>query len=190
MMTIMVVEHDDNTTTDKGFLTYRGLLCFHSEFFNCALNGPFREGGSDVYRVTDCKIKTFAMFYNWMNTGAVSIDTKGEKLKETDVVDLYTFADFYAIPTLKNHTMELYFLLAHKNDGINFAAIRSIYKHTLEHCPMRKLGVDILTDTWNLAELRDLCADSVDLAMDLLEAYEAKQIIPGHADVSRTTCES
>ncbi|KAF1971648.1 hypothetical protein BU23DRAFT_178673 [Bimuria novae-zelandiae CBS 107.79] len=74
MMTIEVeVPSQSDTNAIKKYQVYRGVLCFHSDFFNKALNGPFKEGGAKSYRLdNNVKPETFELYYNWMNTSIIS----------------------------------------------------------------------------------------------------------------------
>lgn len=181
MMTIKVVETvegeigEPDATVTKDFPVYRGLLCFHSDFFNNALNGPFKEGGSVIYTVTDCSIRTFTLFFNWMNAGVVSLGMDEEhsptEIDEIDAVLLYVFADFYAIPALKNGALGIYLMTAAQNSVVEFRAIHTMYEHTPESSLLKKLVLDVLVDTWefNVRDLEQECTQSAKLGTDLWE---------------------
>ncbi|KAK7181875.1 hypothetical protein PSPO01_12078 [Paraphaeosphaeria sporulosa] len=107
MLTIRVKEPRWDGISVNEFLVYRGLLCFYSGFFVCALNGSFKEAGSTVYEMHDCKIRTFTISVYWLNTGLLSSGIDGESLQQQDPVDVFIFVDFYAIPAFENGALEL-----------------------------------------------------------------------------------
>lgn len=140
MMTILVTQGPSHK---KEFRIYRGVLCFHSEFFNRALNGTFSEGGSDFYEVKNCTIKTFEIFYDWMNTSAV-----GEMLWGEQIIELFVFADFYAILALKNRAVESFFRGYLSAWKVYPSKLKLIHTTTAEKSTLRKLAVDLAVHTW------------------------------------------
>ncbi|KAJ4292771.1 hypothetical protein N0V90_009434 [Kalmusia sp. IMI 367209] len=166
----------------KDFCVYRSVLCFHSKVFDKALNGPFKEGGSDVYEMKDCAIETFEMFFNWMNTGVASTTDKGEDLNEQQAVDLFVFADFYGILALTNDALEIYFRSFAKKWKVEYGAIKSIYDRTPENSNLRRLAVDILTDVSVFENFRTVVTTSgfsIDFMLDVLETFRDKKMVPG-----------
>lgn len=138
MMTIRVNEAHAAGIPTKDFLVYRGLLCFYSGFFDCALNGHFKETSSSGYEVNDCTIKIFTIFFYWLNTSRVAFDTLGDPPDERDIVDLYIFADFYAVLQLKNRALEILFSTYMAQGYIIFSVV-SIYDWTSQADAMKNL---------------------------------------------------
>jgi hypothetical protein len=139
---MMIIQVTEEPRTEKKFCIYRGVLCFHSDFFNRALNGAFREGGAYFHEVKDCTIEIFPIFYDWVNTGV-----QDKTLSGGQAIDLFVFADYYAIPALKNVALDGY--LQHFIEKWQWSAqdLRSAYVKTAENSPLRKLASDTIVDT-------------------------------------------
>ncbi|KAK3201773.1 hypothetical protein GRF29_164g633554, partial [Pseudopithomyces chartarum] len=168
----------DNKTPDlqKKFPVYRGVLCFHSKFFRSALNGPFLEYGSDVCEMEDFSIARFEMFYHWMNTGKAM--DRGSALAS---VELFVFADFYAIPNLKDHAIGLYFSFIFMEFSIRWSMIDEIYATTPENSAMRRLAIDIIPKTCSLQNFKCQVAEAnmtKEAIMDLVEVIFERRLDP------------
>lgn len=163
----------------KEFPVYRGVLCFHSEFFKRALSDRWQNGSASVYNIEDTKIAIFEMFFNWMNTDHLLEDKKSiDHSKQT--VELYKFADFYAIPSLKNRAMEAFFHSVSENKIFNMGEVASIYKHTTQHDLFRKLVVDLAVDTYRFdpPSVKDK-ENAYEFLMEVIMASRAKKTAPG-----------
>ncbi|KAF1971647.1 hypothetical protein BU23DRAFT_646161 [Bimuria novae-zelandiae CBS 107.79] len=166
-------------STSREFLVYRGVLCFHSELFKRAFNSNFKEGDLDVYEVTDYKIVTFEMFYNWINTGIPTIGLK-QMDKYYQALDLYIFTDFYTIPSLKNCAIEAHMCVYLGKRATDLTSIKAIYERTPENSPLRKLLVDIRVDWYSFKTLKTFVAGwGFDFAADIIEASRARSVVPG-----------
>lgn len=194
MMTIQVSMKADGDTHDpeatEDFITYRGLLCYHSKFFEKLLTGPFKEGGATAYKLTTCTPQIFAIFYNWMNTGVASMEGDGTPLT-SDIgcgfevaVDLYVFADFHEISALRIHALEICYHFFVK-ENIGFDQIGDIYDKTAESSSLRVLAVDLLTHICTIRDYERCIRDAPrpDLFLDLIKASHEHKVVPGSAPI-------
>jgi hypothetical protein len=152
------------------------------------LNEPFKEGDPVTHNVSDCSIRTFTLFFNWMNTGVVSFGTdEDDSPTEIDAVHLYTFADSYGIPMLKIGALEYYLMAALEDRAFDFDAVHAMYESTPETSPLKKLVLDVLMDTWkfNMNTLKQACAQSPQLGTDILERCWSKEVVPGMNEVCK-----
>jgi hypothetical protein len=177
MMTVFIGE-------DKAFKfeIYRGILCFHSEYFKKLLDGPFMEGGSNEHCLTDVSYETITMFFTWICTGTVtdSLGQSDSDLSNTDIVNLYVFADFHMVQQLKNRAVELFFSRLARTFSVDMYCTIEMYEETSEGSPIRKLHVDILMDLFDFdgrrADLRSLLKDFI---IDLFEGHRKRKTAPG-----------
>jgi hypothetical protein len=145
---MMIIQVTEEPRTEKKFCIYRGVLCFHSDFFNRALNGAFREGGAYFHEVKDCTIEIFQFFYDWINTGV-----QDKTLSGGQAIDLFVFADYYAIPALKNVALNGYLQHSIAKWKYSVHDLRSAYLKTVENSPLRKLASDIAVDVWKFNDV-------------------------------------
>jgi hypothetical protein len=175
MMTII-------TTDGSEFQIHRGLLCFHSEYFRKLLEGPFTEGGSEKQTLSDVSCDTFTMFYNWMYTGTVvnSTEQPDADLGYDNIVNIYIFADFHMVPTLKRRALELFWLHMLKTWTVGMDLTSRIYKHTTGFASLRKLHIDLMLETCTFENWREdeekFCKESL---ADILDACRKLGIVPG-----------
>ncbi|KAL1612844.1 hypothetical protein SLS60_001074 [Paraconiothyrium brasiliense] len=171
MMTIQVTQG----TRKKKFRVYRGVLCFHSDFFDHALNGAFGARGLYFYEVMDCTIETFQIFYDWTNTGV-----QDKKLSDQQAFDLFLFADFYAIPALKNRALESYHCSFLDSWTFSFSLIQSVYLYTMDGSSLRKLTVDQVVKTLVFETVKeDLSGRGMpeECLLDIIQACGLKRFI-------------
>ena len=172
MMTIQVIQGPGTT---KKFGVHRGVLCFHSDFFNRSLNGAFKESGSYSYDVKDCKMETFQVFYDWINTGV-----QFRKLSSQQAIDLFVFADFYAVPVLKNRALEAFHRYAYDQWEIDFEVLQSVYLQTVKNSSLRKLAMDGVVETWSFQAIEEnLSGVPEECLLDMLQACSLKRFVGG-----------
>jgi hypothetical protein len=94
-MTIVV----DPVGSEREYQVHRGLLCYHSKYFDRLLNGGFKEAGSKMVSLVDVDVDVFRTFYYWLNSGLVDCSdiniALSEKAKWTAMLKVYAFTDFY-----------------------------------------------------------------------------------------------
>jgi hypothetical protein len=139
---IITIQVTEGPRTRRKFRIYRGVLCFHSDFYNRALNGAFRESGTHFHEVKNCTIEIFQIFYDWINTGV-----QGKTLSRGQAIDLFVFADFYVIPALKNVALEAFFQNYVEKWKLSALDLRSAYLKTVGDSPLRNLVSDLVVDT-------------------------------------------
>jgi len=174
MITVSIL----NNSTKKTFQVYHGVLCFYSEYFKNLLNGEFREAGCKALEVTVCTANEFQMFYDWINTGEFG----REGVDPSDIIGMYRFADYFAIPMLHNRCVEMYlqYSLHMKNAKELVSYTKELYDATPLNSTLRSVHAYILCYSWNLDNLEDvadvMCKDAL---MDLLAMFRDKGKVPG-----------
>jgi hypothetical protein len=139
-MTTIEVGHENGVK--KTFYVYRGLLCFHSTYFNKLLNGSFKEGGSDNIRLKDVSIDTFQAFFCWLNTGKLHPPSATISLDWQEIMEVYVFGDANMIPRLKNAAIDLYVTKIYQDHILYSSGLDYLYSHTTSGDALRKLAVD------------------------------------------------
>ncbi|KAH4269210.1 hypothetical protein HBI04_060910 [Parastagonospora nodorum] len=174
MMTIVV--------GNERFQMHRGLLCFHSRYFKALLDGPFKEGGSNVHTLTTVSRNIFSMFYNWAYTGLVmnTSNVADADLSCSEIIYIYAFADFHMVPQLKDRAVELYFLKDTKTWAVNLCNTHELYEKTSESSLLRTLHVDLLIEAYNFNDWRTNSKDMPnEFIADLFESCRERKIVPG-----------
>lgn len=124
----------------------------------------------------DFSIARFEMFYHWMNTGKAM--DRGSALAS---VELFVFADFYAIPDLKDHAIGLYFSFIFMEFSIHWSMIGEIYATTPENSAMRRLAIDIIPKTCSLQNFKCQVAEAnmtKEAIMDWVEVIFERRLDP------------
>ncbi|KAF2820416.1 hypothetical protein CC86DRAFT_361136 [Ophiobolus disseminans] len=168
----------------KEFQMYRGLLCFHSEYFKKLLDGPFKEGGSNKHRLADVTPDTFTMFYNWIHTSTVTDlrEQSDAELEYDDLVNLHAFADFHMVQQLKNRSLELYFMCLASKWVAPLWCTSFMYEETTEKSRLRALHVDILAETSAFDNWRtDAKQFPKDFIADIFDIFRKQKTVPGSA---------
>lgn len=185
MMTIQVVKSAEVT---EDFITYRGLLCYHSKYFESLPTGSFKEGGATTYRVTSCTPQIFAMFYNWMNTGVAWMGDEDFLAHNADMgfdvaLDLYVFADYHEIYALRNHAVEMCCKWFHDGDDEGLVYIEEIYERTPKTSPLRRLAVNTLVDVCDFEQIEKHLGSisRADIFLDVMEVCNKQGVVPGVA---------
>lgn len=122
---------------------HKGLLCYHSTFFNRTFNGNFREAFTGIAELPQDDVKVFERFNVWLYTGRLYDSVEGSKVTPPStelLIKIYLFGDCRGIEALKNAAMDL----LGWNDGPPPSALKLIYDGTPEGCKLRRYAVDAL----------------------------------------------
>lgn len=171
----------------KKFQVYRGLLCFHSSYFDRLLNGQFREGGSNYIRLNDTTVEIFQAFFFWLNTGKLCAPA-GDKipLSTQTIAQIYVFGDSKLIPRLKNAALELFVAKAHEEWMFPRNELDYIYGNTTENCGLRRFMVEFAV---NMSRWEDLDGYRhlypKDFLVDVLVTMRGKTMHFGTAAMSK-----
>jgi hypothetical protein len=179
MVTITVGQGD----SQKIFQMYRGLLCFHSEYFKNLFEGGFKEAHSDAHMMPDTAVDIFELFYAWVCTGTISKSdgTCDSDIDHAIISRLYAFADYHVVEELKNRTVELFFIRTAEKWQRWFRGTQDLYDRTAEGCSLRRLHTDTLLMTYKFSNFRTRVRDlPADFIADLIEAGRAKGIVIGN----------
>jgi hypothetical protein len=181
MVTITVGQGD----SQKTFQMYRGLLCFHSEYFKNLFEGGFKEAQSDTHMMPETAVDTFELFYAWVCTGTISKSDGvcDNKIGHESISQLYAFADYHMVEELKNRAVELFFIHTIEAWQCWFVGTQKLYDRTAEGCSLRRLHVDILLAKYSFKDIRTSIRDlPTDFIADLLETSKAKGLVCGRAN--------
>ncbi|KAF1954554.1 hypothetical protein CC80DRAFT_385016, partial [Byssothecium circinans] len=155
---IVVIEVGPDDAPKK-FSVYRGLLCFHSKYFDNMLNGGFRETGSDHLRLpdVDVDVDVFQIFYDWMNTGSPRImGLNSTRQMWNNIMKLYVFADYYQVDDLKNTAVDLYLNFFLDNWMLLVELSNYIYDNTTASAKLRKLHVHLHCEAWKFKGIEQI----------------------------------
>ena len=90
------------------------LLCFHSGYFRCALEGGFAEGKSKIVGLLDAKPEAFELIVEWLYTHEIKTsgrhnlsDIYTEKPNIATVLEAWMLADYLQMRELQNTIMKL-----------------------------------------------------------------------------------
>jgi hypothetical protein len=166
----------------KTFQMYRGLLCFHSEYFKKLFKGGFMEAHSDTHMMPDTAVDIFELFYAWVCTGTVSKSdgTCDSEIDHATISRLYAFADYHVVEELKNRTVELFLIRTAETWHCWFLGTQELYDQTAEDCSLRRLHVDNLLAIYTFPDFRTCLRDlPPDFVADLFETSKAKSLVFG-----------
>jgi hypothetical protein len=160
MVSVKVGFDDLHTET---FQIYRGLLSWHSPYFNTLFIGPFKEGGSDEIVINDISAEDFKAVYYWLNTRRLYVPSEGKvPLTFARLIRIYIFADAHIIPRLKNAAVEAVAeKVVARSKGPYPHTVEHLYENTAGDCPMRAMLVRIAIELWGWkGEMAEhFCAD-------------------------------
>jgi hypothetical protein len=169
-------------TSQKTFQMYRGLLCFHSEYFKNLFEGDFKEAQSDTYMMPETAVDIFELFYAWVCTGTISKSdgTYDSGIDHSTISRLYAFADYHMVEELKNRAVEVFFLRTVETWHCWFTGTQDLYDKTVEGCSLRRLHVDNLLAIYTFPDFRTCIRDlPTDFVVDLFETSKAKGLVFG-----------
>jgi hypothetical protein len=139
-----VNDADDGVVANltHSFQVYRGLLCFHSGYFNNLLTGGFREAGSAEITIKDVSVEVFKTVLFWLNTGKL-YSQYAPPFEHRFIFELFVFADKYVMPRLKNNVVEAFAeRLFRKFQCPNRTDVAYLYDNTIAGSPMSRILVD------------------------------------------------
>jgi hypothetical protein len=174
-------------SSQKTFHMYRGLLCFHSEYFKKLFEGGFREAQSDTHTMPETDVNIFELFYAWVCTGTIDkFDRACDSGVGYDTISqLYAFADYLMAEELKNLSVELFFFFTLETRYSCFLSTQDLYDRTAENCSLRRLHVDVLLARFKFPDFREHGKDlPIDFIVDLFEAGRAKGAVYGKSNSS------
>ncbi|CAA9965871.1 BTB/POZ domain containing protein [Pyrenophora teres f. maculata] len=172
----------------KEFFVHEGLVCPRSEFFRKAMKGPWTEAQERKIDLEQEDPETFALYLELLYTGA--LPTKEDTELYAPLSKLYVLAEMLMDDTTK--TIVLNAIQAQIEDGPEKdhycfpepAAIRIIYKGTMESSPAREVMVKFYTD-YSCGEELDELADLNEFHYDLVRSLITKRPRPGEHDLVR-----
>ena len=151
MVTIQVGRDADGKS--ENFVLYRGLLGFHSAYFDSLLGGGYPGEEHRSVRIQDLANEHFRSVFYWMNTGI--LQTVSGTRAFFDLVYIYGFAERYMFPRLKNTIIEHFVLKINQHQGLPIDLLPEIYYTTPVGSPLRKLVVDFALDVYTWGDLDD-----------------------------------
>ncbi|KAI9694246.1 MAG: hypothetical protein M1820_009104 [Bogoriella megaspora] len=116
----------------KDFCVHENLICAHSQFFQKAYNGLFKEASTKIVELEDDSPRTFAKFVQWLYTGDFDIDI-GRTL--IGLFDVYVFAEKIQASRLKDETINK---LLECQQSIRPVHIEAAFEKTPSLSPLRK----------------------------------------------------
>ena len=158
--TIIAVEVGPDDRKKKNFQLYRGLICFHSAYFNKLIHGTFKDSGSDHIKIKTVEVDIFEHIFFWLNSGKLYVP-RSEKvvpLSFKTIAEIYVFADTHIIPRLKNAAVEacvekMYVLW---NTYIRGDVVEYLYENTSSNCAMRAIMVKDRVDRSRWTDTEEL----------------------------------
>ncbi|KAI9720198.1 MAG: hypothetical protein M1812_003016 [Candelaria pacifica] len=176
------------------FRVHKGLLCYHSAFFDKAFDGKFKEGQEGMMYLPKDDPVPFEIVVTWLYRQSIDeIPTTGDveayaSLEQT--VDLYILADKLCINTLKNMAMDRLQRGLLSGNRIIDTECTKVYKSTLADSPLRRFVARLtawdLQGHWNtkLSEYVNEEAD-LDFAKDIIELLRNRSSIPDPRNPSK-----
>lgn len=146
-------EHLQSTVTlivgkhDKAYVLHKDLLCFYSDYFRAAFDGPFKEAAERKLRLPDVEENVFDRVQLWLYTRNLQLPTDDSDIFEI-LVDLWIFGDQHQIPLLQNRVMDELFDRCEAADSVASYLIGTVYAKTLAGSPLRKAFIEIVA--WSM----------------------------------------
>jgi BTB/POZ domain len=136
----------------REFKLHKLLVCTKSPYFDKCFNGNFAEAKTAECRFPEDDSSAFEIFMNYLYTGQVPKDCSGITASErtdTALVSFYLLADKLLLPNeAKTSTINsLISWCKDQNSIIGPVAGQLVLNSTAEHCPLRRLVVDMVC--WN-----------------------------------------
>lgn len=138
-------------TEEETFVLHKGLLCFYSDFFRAAFNGPFQEATEGKINLSDIDIETFEDFQVWLYSRILR-NPEGPANKYghapwrtyAALARLWIFGDKYLIPLLQNDVIDaMHDKMSVENISPLFI-VKTAYDETLPGSCLRRAVVDML----------------------------------------------
>ncbi|KAK6005766.1 hypothetical protein QM012_007408 [Aureobasidium pullulans] len=142
-------EHLQSTVTlvvgnqEKAYILHKDLLCFYSDYFRAAFDGPFREAAERKLRLPDVEESVFERVQLWLYTRNLQLPTDETEIFEI-LIDLWIFGDQHQIPLLQNRVMDEFFDRCEAADSIASYLIEKVYAKTLAGSPLRKAFIEVV----------------------------------------------
>ncbi|KAF2820412.1 hypothetical protein CC86DRAFT_387440 [Ophiobolus disseminans] len=177
--------------SEKKYQIYRGLLCFHSKYIDRMLNGGFKEAGLGVLHLGDVDHEDFQNFFYWLNTGIVACGDH-PKLDNhkffAKIVKAYIFADYHAVQAYNNALLDYLCLDVEANHTLSMRGTHQIYTNITENDPLRKLLVDIITESCSFKSMTKDAAKRYhkQFLLDTVLAFNDKKIVVGAVGFERS----
>jgi len=147
----------------REFRLYKGLLSYHSSYFQAALNGRFAGGLYGVVHLPEDDIEVFQAFYYWLYTRKLfDLHSGRAYLSKTDTTNIewmlickiFVFGDARGIPELKNAAVDFIIAKFIQTWAFPIEIVRFVFDNTQESSPLRKLLVDMALESGDLDQMR------------------------------------
>ncbi|KAG9701057.1 hypothetical protein KCU95_g413, partial [Aureobasidium melanogenum] len=148
-------EHLQSTVTllvgkqEKAYVLHKDLLCFYSDYFRAAFDGPFKEAAERKLRLPDVEKDVFERVQLWLYTRNIQLPDNESEVFEI-LVDLWIFGDQHQIPLLQNRVMDEFFDRCEAADNIASYLIGTVYAKTLAGSLLRKAFIEIVAWTMEI----------------------------------------
>lgn len=167
-------------------MVYRGLLCYHSTYFDRMLNGEFAEAAQDPLRLSHVNLTAFRTFFYWTNTGLVNFyhsdGTMSATLRPMRAVEAYILADYHGVLRLKNALLDYLFSEFTTNERILSRAVcRHLYDNTVDGDAFRRMLLDVCVTNRNLKMFKKELLDDYhkEFLLNYILVLNKNGIIPG-----------
>lgn len=135
----------------KSFHLHKALLCYHSKFFQKALDGGFKEQDDKAVYLPDDDVGAFVLFVNWIyNAPPQKASTTATA---TALFGLYIMADKFCIEELQNLSMDVFRASHREGLAMSSDLIEHVYVNTPESSPMRRFIVNFVTYGFSIRKL-------------------------------------
>ncbi|KAK3079201.1 hypothetical protein LTS18_005489 [Coniosporium uncinatum] len=168
------------------FIVQKSTLCASSDFFAAALKPEWKEAKERTIRLPEQSVETFEIYLQWLNSGNIATqqDEKAKHYKEyLQLIHAYALGDTLQDTAFVDALTDCFIAKAVKTSVCpGLETIGSLYKHTPDKSPARKLMVDMYVwkasgnGLWFYAGKRELA--NKDFLYDCLEAMSAKRKAP------------
>ena len=146
----------------REFRLYKGLLSYHSSYFQAALNSRFAEGLYGVVHLPEDDVEVFQAFYYWLYTRKLfDLHAGRAYVSKTDTTNIewmlickiFVFGDARGIPGLKNAAIDLIIAKFVQTWAFPIETVRFVFDNTQESS-LRKLLVDMALESGDLDQMR------------------------------------
>lgn len=147
----------------REFCLHKGLLSYHSSYFQAALNSRCAEGLYGVVHLPEDDVEVFQAFYYWLYTRklfdlhagrAYASKTDTTNIEWMLICKIFVFGDARGIPGLKNAAVDLTVAKFVQMWAFPIETVRFVFDNTQESSPLRKLLVDMALESGDLDQMR------------------------------------
>ena len=147
----------------REFRLHKGLLSYHSSYFQEVLNSRCAEGLYGVVHLPEDDVEVFQAFYYWLYTRKLfDLHAGRAYVSKTDTTNIgwmlickiFVFGDARGIPGLKNAAVDLIIAKFIQTWAFPIEIVRFVFDNTQESSPLRKLLVDMALESGDLDRIR------------------------------------